>query len=88
MKDEARSELTRRRPTSSRNMRPSREADSVQRRPEMPSTQEPPAREEIAKLAYQLWEERGAPLGSPEVDWEHAEQALREDPQRGQPENS
>ena len=53
----------------------------------MPSTQELPAQEEIEKLAYQLWEERGAPLGSPETDWERAEQALREDPQRGKPEN-
>ena len=30
-------------------------------------------REEIQKLAYQLWEERGAPLGSPEDDWFRAE---------------
>jgi hypothetical protein len=27
----------------------------------MPSTQEPPTQEEIEKLAYLLWEERGAP---------------------------
>ena len=31
----------------------------------MPSTQESPRQEEIEKLAYLLWEERGAPLGSP-----------------------
>jgi hypothetical protein len=24
---------------------------------------------EIAALAYQLWENRGRPLGSPEADW-------------------
>ena len=30
----------------------------------------------VAKLAYQLWEERGRPLGSPEVDWFAAEQAV------------
>jgi len=30
----------------------------------------------VAKLAYQLWEERGRPLGSPEVDWFAAERAL------------
>jgi len=24
---------------------------------------------DIAKLAYRFWEERGRPLGSPEVDW-------------------
>jgi hypothetical protein len=30
----------------------------------------------VAKLAYKLWEERGRPSGSPEVDWFAAEQAL------------
>ena len=32
--------------------------------------------DEIAKLAYELWERRGHPLGSPEVDWNAAEIAL------------
>lgn len=27
----------------------------------------------VAKLAYKLWEERGRPFGSPEVDWFAAE---------------
>jgi len=31
--------------------------------------------EEIARLAYELWEHRGRPLGSPGIDW-HAERAL------------
>lgn len=30
----------------------------------------------VAKLAYQLWEKRGHPIGSPEVDWFAAEQAV------------
>lgn len=30
----------------------------------------------IAKLAYQLWKERGCPLGSPEVDWFAAERTV------------
>ena len=30
----------------------------------------------VAKLAYKLWEERGCPLGSPEVDWFAAERAV------------
>lgn len=34
------------------------------------------AREVTAKLAYELWERRGRPLGSPEVDWFAAEKAL------------
>ena len=32
---------------------------------------------EIEKLAYQLWEERGRPLGSSEEDWFRAERELR-----------
>ena len=32
--------------------------------------------DEIAKLAYELWERRGRPLGSPEIDWHAAERAL------------
>ena len=30
----------------------------------------------VAKQAYQFWEGRGRPLGSPEVDWFEAERAL------------
>ncbi len=32
--------------------------------------------DDIAKLAYELWERRGRPLGSPEIDWYAAESAL------------
>jgi len=31
----------------------------------------------VQKLAYQHWEKRGSPLGSPEVDWFEAEKAVR-----------
>jgi hypothetical protein len=31
----------------------------------------------MQKLAYQHWEERGSPLGSPEVDWFAAEKFAR-----------
>ena len=34
------------------------------------------AHDVTAKLAYQLWEQRGRPFGSPEVDWFAAEKAL------------
>lgn len=34
------------------------------------------AHEVTAKLAYQLWERRGRPFGSPEVDWLAAERVL------------
>ncbi|HUA15847.1 MAG TPA: DUF2934 domain-containing protein [Verrucomicrobiae bacterium] len=30
----------------------------------------------VARLAYKLWEERGRPIGSPEVDWFAAERAV------------
>ena len=30
----------------------------------------------VAKLAYKLWAQRGRPLGSPDVDWFAAEQAV------------
>lgn len=33
--------------------------------------------EEIAALAYQLWNNRGCPIGSPEEDWCRAERWLR-----------
>ncbi len=32
----------------------------------------------VAKLAYQNWEKRGMPFGSPEVDWFAAERAVYE----------
>lgn len=32
---------------------------------------------EIAALAYELWQARGCPDGSPEEDWSHAAEALR-----------
>ncbi len=33
--------------------------------------------EEVARLAYQFWEERGCPFGSSEIDWLRAEQELQ-----------
>jgi hypothetical protein len=33
-------------------------------------------REFVTKLAYDLWARRGRPLGSPDVDWFAAEQAV------------
>ena len=37
-----------------------------------------PTHEEISKLAYALWIERGGGAGSAEQDWLKAEQQLRE----------
>ena len=33
--------------------------------------------QDVAVLAYELWERRGRPFGSPEVDWHEAERQLR-----------
>jgi len=33
--------------------------------------------EQIAALAYSLWQERGCPEGNPEEDWFKAEQEIR-----------
>ena len=35
------------------------------------------SKEAIASLAYSLWEHRGKPEGTPEVDWLEAEQVLQ-----------
>ena len=37
----------------------------------------PPTHEQIATLAYALWQARGCPDGSPEQDWLAAEQQSR-----------
>ena len=36
-----------------------------------------PIQEDIARLAYALWQNRGCPIGSAEIDWFEAEQKLR-----------
>ena len=36
-----------------------------------------PDSEDIARLAYLIWEERGRPIGSAEVDWYEAERQLQ-----------
>ena len=35
-----------------------------------------PTPDEIAALAYELWQQRGCPEGSPDVDWLRAEAEL------------
>ena len=35
-----------------------------------------PLRREIELRAYQIWQKRGSPLGTPEEDWFRAEQEL------------
>jgi len=39
--------------------------------------------EEVARLAYRFWEDRGLPFGSPEVDWRRAELELWNPGQQG-----
>jgi hypothetical protein len=44
-----------------------------------------PSSEEIAQLAYELWQQRGCPDGSPELDWFQAEQELAGEAPRNEP---
>jgi hypothetical protein len=37
---------------------------------------QPPGHDAIAALAYQYWQARGCPIGSPEEDWQRAERFL------------
>lgn len=37
-----------------------------------------PGTEVIALRAYELWRQRGSPIGSPEVDWLAAERELKQ----------
>ena len=38
-----------------------------------------PTHEDIERRAFPLWQERGCPLGSPDVDWQHADQEFSDD---------
>jgi hypothetical protein len=40
---------------------------------------DPVERQRIEELAFDLWVKRGRPVGSPEVDWERAEELLAHD---------
>ena len=56
---------------------------AVNRNTEAPETDEhktsaPVSETAIAVFAYQLWQKRGCPSGSPEHDWHTAEEQLRE----------
>lgn len=37
-----------------------------------------PTHEELSKAAYRCWEERGCPHGSPEIDWQRAEEEFKD----------
>ena len=41
------------------------------------TAQSTPANADVAARAYEYWQERGCPDGSPEVDWQRAEADLR-----------
>lgn len=56
---------------------PAATADAYQSQPSAASMQE-----EIARLAYTLWQQRGCPTGSAEFDWFAAEEKLLESVQR------
>ncbi len=49
---------------------------SAKELPTRPLVTPPSDSSSIAALAYRLWQERGCPEGSPEVDWLRAEEEL------------
>ena len=51
-------------------------AMAAERAPASPATGLGVEHEKIARLAYQYWQERGSPDGSPEEDWLRAEREL------------
>jgi hypothetical protein len=44
---------------------------------ELPSVSHTFTDEEIAARAFECWQDRGCPVGSPEIDWEEAQRDLR-----------
>lgn len=57
---------------SEQDSRPPETAEAPAESPATPSTEE-----QIAALAKKLWEARGCPEGSPEIDWFTAEKLVR-----------
>ena len=55
----------------------SRQAAAPRRRVLRATAVEPLSHDEIARLAHELWQARGCPHGSAEVDWLRAEQELQ-----------
>jgi hypothetical protein len=55
---------------------------TVTARASQPQVPEEFMQEDIAKLAYALWQQRGCPSGSPEFDWFAAEEKLLESVER------
>jgi Protein of unknown function (DUF2934) len=56
-------------------MAPVQEVETVELMPESVLANTPTP-EQIAVLAYELWQQRGCPDGSPDVDWLRAEAEL------------
>jgi hypothetical protein len=54
-----------------------RSEDRVQRPKPMTDFYGEDRHELVQELAYQHWEKRGSPIGSPEIDWFAAEKAMR-----------
>ena len=53
------------------------EPDSIAKSPDESARFEPENQQEVAGLAYEFWQARGCPDGSPEEDWFRAERELQ-----------
>ena len=58
-------------------MEQSKDEDPVQKTKPLTDFYGEDRHELVQKLAYQHWEKRGRPLGSPEIDWFAAEKDVR-----------
>ena len=56
---------------------PRRRVATSHRKVNRPKVAPPTTQEDIARLAYSLWEARGCQGGSPDEDWLQAERMLR-----------
>jgi hypothetical protein len=56
-------------------MAPAQAVETVESTPES-TPASTPTQDQIAALAYSLWQQRGCPDGSPELDWLNAEGEL------------
>ena len=54
------------------------EIESISEKEPLTEEAEPNRQQKIAARAYELWVERGSPIGSPDEDWFRAEQELRD----------
>ena len=64
--------------TNTPNLEAEGKAEYIAGKVEKKIGQTDPEHEEIACLAYQNWQQRGCPIGTPEEDWFRAEEEIKQ----------